>query len=94
MAQSEGVSCIPKTILYARPHLAATERERERESIGIRLRPLGNVDYVAYLWLLCQGSKYLVKAFDYTVSRRFWVQIPAELMLDFFQWLLSWLLHK
>ena len=32
---------------------------RECESVGIRLRPLGNAAYVACLPLLCQGSEWL-----------------------------------
>ena len=50
---------------------------RDWESVGIRLRPLGNASYVACLPLFCQGSKWLNDKSVWLVFRRSWVQIPA-----------------
>ena len=50
---------------------------REWESVGIRLRPLGNVAYVACLLLLCQGSKWLNGRSVWLAFRRSWFRIPT-----------------
>ena len=59
---------------------------REWESVGIWLRPLGNVAYVACLPLLCQGSKWLNGKSIWLVFRRYWVWIPAGSQI-FFPWI-------
>ena len=50
---------------------------REWESVGIRLRPLGNAAYVPGLPLLCHGSKRLNGKSIWLVFKRSWVWIPA-----------------
>ena len=56
---------------------------REWESVGIRLRPLGNAAHVACLLLLCQGFEWLTGKSVWLAFRRSWVRIPATSWIFF-----------